>query len=157
MCQKPFMHKSCDLTYGLLGDCGPAPPWLPRRVLGGPRGGGGGLQHSHLETAKPVPCGSQGLLPLTATTSSLRQDGQPGPVPAPGSAQGCARPFLLREGRLPPRLPAPFSGLPSSGQGRLWASRTCGGNACGRAAWPPFLSASCCHPPTPARAGANLV
>lgn len=145
------MHKSCDLTYGLLGDCGPAPPWLPRRVLGGTKGWRWGAA-----AQPPGNCQACALRwprsPATEGHHFLPQAGWP--AWACSCSWVCAglcpaRPFLLREGHLPPRLPPPFSGLPNSGQGRLWASPTCGGNACGRAAWPSFLSASCCLPLPP--------
>lgn len=106
------------------GDCRPAQSWLLQNAQWN-QVTLGGCSLSHLQAAKPVPCGIS--CHWMATTSSLRQGCRPGPVPAPGSVQGrTAAPGLLPGGGSCREVPTPFSELPDSGRGSLWGTHSWG-------------------------------
>lgn len=112
-----------------LGDCGPARPWLPPRVLEGPRGGSGGL-------------------PLTATSSPSGRTASLGLFPQLGlcrTVPGWAFPSP-RRGAAAPKDPLHFLGFPAQERKAVGPSDLRGALCVEEAAWPPFPSASGCHP-----------
>lgn len=150
------MHQSCDLTYGLPGDCRPAPPWLPQRVLGGTRWGWGARAATYLpggcQACTPPPP-RWPRSPAPDGHDFLSRAGLPArSVPAPLSVRGLYSGFVytalpglssLERGTCSRGFPPPrFLGSPAQHKGGcgplgLWVAMFAE-----MAASPSFLSAS---------------